>query len=220
MAQIGNWILDAQTNALHWSDEVYRIFGLPPQSFIATYDAFLDAIHPEDRQMVHAAYIQSLENKTPYEITHRILTSEGSIKFVAERCETFYDDHGHPLRSVGTVQDITDRKRSDEIIEKRATELATVAEISVAASTLLDIDSLLQKTVDLTKERFGLYHAHVYLFDETRDILFLAAGSGEIGRQMAENEHFIHLQAKPSLVAYAARERRGMLEGMAWLADG
>lgn len=118
MAQLGNWDLDLQTNTLTWSDEIYRIFGIPAQAFSATYEAFLNAIHPEDRQMVDAVYTQSLKNKTPYEITHRLLMSDGAIKFVFERYETTYDDDGRPLRSSGMVQDITERKRAEEALRE------------------------------------------------------------------------------------------------------
>ncbi len=71
-----------------------------------------------------------------------------------------------------------------ELNEKRASELETVAVVSTTASTTLDPDKLLPAVVDLTKERFGLYHAHIYLVDETWQVLLLAAGAGEVGKQM------------------------------------
>ena len=82
-----------------------------------------------------------------------------------------------------TFMDITERIQAQEAMAKRATELATVAQVSTAASTMLDPDKLLQSVVDLTKERFGLYHAHIYLADESWNTLLLAAGAGEIGRK-------------------------------------
>ena len=71
-----------------------------------------------------------------------------------------------------------------ELNERRAHELETVAAVSTTASTVLDPDELLQSVVDLTKERFNLYHAHIYLADESWNTLLLAAGAGEVGRQM------------------------------------
>ncbi len=101
--------------------------------------------------------------------------------------------------------------RLADINEKRAYELATVATVSTTASTVLDPDQLLQSVVDLTKERFGLYHAHIYLADDTWKTLLLAAGAGEVGREMVAEEHSIALDAEKSLVARAARERHEII---------
>jgi len=89
--------------------------------------------------------------------------------------------------------------------EKRARQLQTVAEVSTATSTILDTAILLQKVVDLTKERFGLYHAHIYLLNESGDTLNLTAGAGEAGRKMVAEGWRIALVQEQSLVARAAR---------------
>ncbi len=98
-----------------------------------------------------------------------------------------------------------------ELNEKRARELETVAVISTTASTVLDPDELLQSVVDLAKERFNLYHVHIYLADESWNTLLLAAGAGEIGRQMTMTGHAIPIHDKRSLVARASRERSAVI---------
>jgi len=121
MAQIGNWTLNLQDQTLFWSDEIYRIFDVEPQSFEANYNAFLNAIHPEDRERVNAAYQDSVSNHTAYQITHRLLMKDGRVKFVIENGQTFYDENGNATKSVGTVQDITERKKSeDALLEKES----------------------------------------------------------------------------------------------------
>jgi PAS domain S-box-containing protein len=95
-------------------------------------------------------------------------------------------------------------------VADRTKSLLTVAEISTAASTILNIDNLLQETANLAKERFELYHAHIYLLDETGENLVLASGAGEIGRQMVVGGRSIPFEQEKSLVARAARERRGV----------
>lgn len=95
-------------------------------------------------------------------------------------------------------------------VEERTRALSTVAEISTASSMILNIDILLQAVVDLTKERFNLYHSHIYLLDETGENLVLAAGAGEVGRIMVAEKRFIALSSEQSLVARAARERQGV----------
>ncbi|CAG0935252.1 two-component system, NarL family, sensor histidine kinase EvgS [Thermoflexales bacterium] len=94
---------------------------------------------------------------------------------------------------------------------RRAAELQTVAEVSATTATLLDPDRLLQAVVDLTKERFDLYHAHIYLADTAWQTLLLAAGTGEVGRKMVAEGHAIAVDAERSLVARAARERQAII---------
>ena len=118
VAQIGSWSLDILTHELHWSDEVYNIFELDRATTSPSYDLFLEHIHPDDREMVNRAYVKSLEDKTPYEIQHRLLLPDGRIKIVIERAETYYDSDGNPLQSVGTVQDITESKRLEEQLNR------------------------------------------------------------------------------------------------------
>lgn len=116
IAHIGSWELDLVHNILTWSDEIYRMFEIDPQKFGASYEAFLEAIHPDDREAVNFAYTNSLKTKTPYAIDHRLRFADGRIKYVHEQCETFYDEEGKPIRSVGTVQDITERKLAEEAL--------------------------------------------------------------------------------------------------------
>jgi HAMP domain-containing protein len=96
-------------------------------------------------------------------------------------------------------------------VRRRASELATVAEVSTATSTILDVKSLLQEVVNLTKERFNLYHSHIYLLDEAGKNLVLASGAGEAGRQMVAEKRSIPLDREQSLVARAARDGKGVI---------
>jgi len=116
IAHLGSWSLDLVRNELRWSDEIYRIFEIDPQQFGASYEAFLAAIHPDDREAVHRAYTESVRNRLPYDIVHRLRMPDGRVKYVHERCETFYDEHGQPLRSVGTVQDVSDRVHAEQAL--------------------------------------------------------------------------------------------------------
>lgn len=102
-------------------------------------------------------------------------------------------------------------KQTLAAIAQRAVELQTVSEVSAAASRLLDVDKLLWNVSNLTKQQFGLYHAHIYLINEAEDTLILAAGAGEAGRKMVAEGRSIPLDREQSLVARAARERRGVI---------
>ena len=95
--------------------------------------------------------------------------------------------------------------------ERLAAELRTVAEVSTVASTILDVDNLLKTVVDLVKSRFDLYHAHVYLVDETGENLALRAGAGDVGQIMVLEGRTIRFDAE-SLVSRSARTRKSFIE--------
>lgn len=126
IAHLGSWELDLAGNHLTWSDEIYRIFGLQPQEFGATYEAFLDHVHPDDRSKVDEAYRISLQNgRDSYEIEHRVVRkNSGEIRYVHEKCQHLRDSDGMVIRSVGMVHDITDRKHAEEALQRRTEELA------------------------------------------------------------------------------------------------
>jgi signal transduction histidine kinase len=109
------------------------------------------------------------------------------------------------------VSEQLERLRLTEEIQKRAAELATVATVSTAASTLLNPDELLQQVVDLTKERFGLYHAQVYLADDAWNTLLLAAGAGDIGKQMVMSGNTIPMEKNELLVSRVTHERKALI---------
>jgi len=120
IGHIGSWELDVTGGALTWSDEIYRIFEVDAAQFSPSYEAFLGLVHPDDRDRVSEAYCSSIRHRTHYEAEHRLLFSDGRIKYVHERGETFYDADNKPLRSIGTVQDITERKALEiELVRHR-----------------------------------------------------------------------------------------------------
>ena len=123
IARVGSWELDLLGGELFWSDEIFNLFELDKAKFGATYEAFLNAVHPDDRDDVNAAYTRSLEDRTPYTITHRLQMNDGRIVWVEERCNTDFDGGGKPLISRGTVQDITERKLVEEQLEELNADL-------------------------------------------------------------------------------------------------
>ena len=136
MANIGHWYLDLVTGELSWSDETYRIFGLKPQEFEATYDAFVERIYEDDRDAVNGAYAGSLETNEPYQIEHRVIRPDGEIRYVIERCEHYVDKDGTIIGSVGIVIDITQsRENENALIEaKNRAESANIAKSTFIAN--------------------------------------------------------------------------------------
>ena len=118
VAKVGSWETDLRTLVVTWSAETYRIFEATADSFHGTHGAFLALVHPEDRASVGAAFSDSLGQVGPFSVQHRLLLPDGRIKHVEEHWQLSYDERGEASLAVGTCQDITERKRSELVIER------------------------------------------------------------------------------------------------------
>nr|WP_162329387.1 GAF domain-containing protein [Synechocystis sp. CACIAM 05] len=165
MAHIGSWELDLQQNKLYWSEEVFRIFEVDSQQFAASYEAFLDLVHPEDRLLVDEAYEKHLNDHQPYNLVHRLQMSDGRIKYVQEHSETIYSPRGTPLISKGTVQDITSQREAE--IRRDQAELALRQELEFRVA---------ERTAEL-EAREVRYRA---LMEGASDAILLATPEGNI----------------------------------------
>jgi PAS domain S-box-containing protein len=140
LAQMGHWELDFKSNSLECSDEIYRILGLKPKEFDASYEAFMAFVHPEDRAYVTRAHEESLAKKTQCDIECRVLLKDGTIKYVIERFQTIYDDIGMPTCLMGTVQDITERKRTETVLRESERQYRRLVENSLDIIFTLSTD--------------------------------------------------------------------------------
>jgi len=128
IAHVGNWDWNIVTNDLAWTDEIYRIFGLTPQEFPATYQAFLERVHPDDRAGLEAAVGAALKREKPYAFDHRVVRPSGEIRFVQELGDIEFDQDGKPTRMIGSVQDVTDRVAADARLRDANTKLSQTVE--------------------------------------------------------------------------------------------
>jgi len=128
IAHVGHWDWDIGTNDLSWSDEVYRIFGLEPQEFGATYEAFLQRVHPEDRDGVRQAVNCAVLNRAAYSIDHRIVRPNGQVRIVHEQAEVTFGDEGKASRMLGTVHDVTEARMVSAELERKEEMLRLVLE--------------------------------------------------------------------------------------------
>ena len=117
-AKLGSWEFNIQTEAIVCSDEIFNIFEIPHDMTLLSFQAFREAIHPDDKKRVDKSYKRSLKTKESYEIIHRIIVPSG-IKYVKKQCEITFDNKGKALLLIGTIQDITDEQSAKEELEQK-----------------------------------------------------------------------------------------------------
>jgi two-component system nitrate/nitrite sensor histidine kinase NarX len=129
-ANIGSWDWDISTGDLHWSEQIEPLFGFERGQFGSTYEAFLECVHPEDRQRVIDAVDASVKQGASYEIEHRIVRPDGTVRWVSETGNVVKSDSGEPVRMLGIVQDVTSRKKVAEALHESEEMFRTVSEQS------------------------------------------------------------------------------------------
>lgn len=127
IAHLGGWEFDLAGNRLFCSDEVYRIFGFQPQEIEATREAFLERLHPDDRNAMDVYADSIREGRDGYEVEMRIMReSDDQVRVVLEKCEHFRDASGRIIRSVGMVHDITESKEAEESLRRANADLTNL----------------------------------------------------------------------------------------------
>jgi len=149
---IGTWELDIAKNELLWTDENYKIFGIPIGTEL-TYELFLDCIHPDDRDYVDTKW-KAAFNREPYDIEHRLLV-DGKIKWVREKAELEFDEKGKCIRGTGVTQDISYRKSAEQ--DKRQSEERYRQLFSMVPDSIILLDTESRQVVNVNDSALELY---------------------------------------------------------------
>jgi PAS domain S-box-containing protein len=126
IAHLGSWERDLVTGEVVWSDETFRILDVDPSRRAASHEAFFALVHPEDRDAVERRYAEALAQRAPCEIEHRLKLPDGRVKWVVQRYEASHGPDGRALRVVGTLQDVTERRRTAAALHATQQRLALV----------------------------------------------------------------------------------------------
>lgn len=169
LVNLGTWELNVQSNELYWSDEVFRIMGEEPQSFEPTFERFLEFIHPDDRQALTQLYERSIKERENYQIEHRILTSQGVMRYVSEEGEHIYDKNGLIIRSIGTIHDVTELRQNEKsLLALKNRYQRLLEDLPVVVYRFRFDGSYEWRFVNKTIQRFTGYSAEQILQDPSK----------------------------------------------------
>ena len=114
VAHLGSWAVELPGYQLTWSEEAYRVWGVSPESFVPSFEAFLSLIHPDDVAAMREWTAACVAGEEPADLEFRAMHSDGTFRILNGRGVLVRDEQGRPVRMTGTIQDITDRKRAEE----------------------------------------------------------------------------------------------------------
>jgi PAS domain S-box-containing protein len=221
VARIGSWEWDIATDRVMWSNELYRLYGLTPNSVEITFDTFLEHVHPDDRDRIRHVVRGAYRDRKPFAVDHRTVMPDGYVRWLHGRGRVIVGETGAPVRMVGTAQDVTERKRLDELrdnilstvshelrtpltsivgfaetLKERGTKLSAGARAEMVthlAEQARKLDRLLSDLLDLDRLRYGFIRP---TFRAT-DIGLLAA---QVVSEHEADGHAVDVQAE-SIVA-------------------
>ncbi len=135
IANVGTWAWDVTTDSITWTDELYRQYGLSPQTGPMTYEEFLGLLHAADREMVAAEVRRGFETRQPFAFDYRIVWPDGSDRWMHGRGDVVVDESGKVVRLVGTSQDITARKNIESELRNQAHIVETISDAVIVMNT-------------------------------------------------------------------------------------
>jgi signal transduction histidine kinase len=126
VAKIGSWEAELESLNVIWSEQTHRIFETDPSRFAPTRPKFREFIHPEDRAKVDAAFVASLDKRSPYTVEYRIVMPDGRVKILEEQWRAFHNEEGKPVRVAGTCRDVTERVRAEQELQRLSGRLLRI----------------------------------------------------------------------------------------------
>ena len=159
IANLGSWEWDVQTDKVRWSDELFSIFGLQPQESGAAFDTFLTFVHPDDRKIAESAIAQAFQDRVFPQYEYRITRPDGSLRVLQANGRVTDDETGRTIKMVGTVLDITERKRAEK-------ERDVISEVIQSVNLTANLDELLKQVHESLKKVLYAENCFVALYDK------------------------------------------------------
>jgi len=221
MAHLGSWEWDVKSGEVFWSDETFRIYGYDPEEFVPTLEKLMKVVHPDDRELVEKKINAAFDENEPYDFEHRIVRPDGEERVVYRRAEVVLDEEGEPLRMIGTVHDITERKEAEEALRESEEFHRAVMEQSVESIYLFDpetkcvleANATVRELLGYTSEEFLRMTLYDFIVHDKEDIdRNVERNVLERQRYVGEREYrhkdgsTIEVEASATMIPYYGRE--------------
>ena len=222
IAHLGSWesglanLDDLERNPLRWSDETFRIFGYEPGRVEVSKQLFLQAVHPEDRPRLQASVREAIRQRRSYQLEHRIRRLDGTERIVHEQAEIVLDPGtGQPVKLVGTVQDITDRKETEaertqlEAQLRQAQKLEAIG--TLAGGIAHDFNNILGAIIGYTELAKEDTRDKAEALDSLDNVLQASARAKELVKQILAFSRQTKQERKPTALQLVVKEALQLL---------
>ncbi len=172
----GIWDWNILTGEQYWSDRHLELFGLNPSALIPTYERWIALVHPEDADRVHQATCRHLETREPYDIEMRVRMKDGRYRWFRDRGQAVWDSTGRPVRMVGSISDVTERRNAEEAIRKAHADLEQ--RVDERTSQLAMANQSLQNEITERKRVEDRLQRTQYAVDHASDQIFVIGPDG------------------------------------------
>ena len=193
--------LDSEATTNYVSPQVEKLLGYSRNTFTDDPFFWTKILHPDDAVLVREQSRQTSKNLEPFNMEYRVISSNRRTVWLKDEARLVRDEKGNPLFWLGIWTDITSIKQVDEEqidlirgMAKRTIQLQTAADVARAATSILNINELLPKVVELIRNHFEYYYVGIFLIDETAEWAVLRAATGKMGEQMIQKTHRLKLE--------------------------
>ena len=208
---------DVDATTQYVSPQVRELLGYSQAEFLKDRTLWKKILHPDDREKVLLENAITVQSGEPFQVEYRLLTRDGQIVWVRDQAILVHNSEGRPEYWLGVWTDITSRKQAEQeqaeligVMTKRTIQLQTAAEVSNAASSILDINTLLPNVVELIRNHFDYYYVGIFLVDESHNWAVLRAGTGEMGEEMIAAGHRLSV-GESSMIGWCISNRHARI---------
>lgn len=211
-AQMGTWEWDIQRNKLVYSDQMGPLFGNPPGYIHPNYEAFLNAVYPDDRDIVANAIINVLQAGNDYELEFRVTCPSGSVNWISNKGKVYYDENSQPIRMVGIAMDISERKRTRQVLEETTSLQKAILNSANYTIISTSVDGTIE-TFNAAAELMLGYSASELVGKVTPQIIH--DREEVIGRSHSLSQE-LGFKVEPGFEVFVAKARLGQVEEREW----
>jgi PAS domain S-box-containing protein len=177
LARIGSWSWDIPSGQVEWSDQLFELFQAPRTT--PSLELARTFVHPDDVEMWQSIVQQSIRRQEPFAFDYRVVRGDGETIWVHVDTRTVFDDRGEFIGYWGNVQDITERKRTEDALHRRASQLALLNDVGARIAGVLDLEEVLDSAVRLIHESFNYHHVALFIQDTQGEELVMRASAGD-----------------------------------------